>query len=121
MAYLGSFAREGGTILMATNIVSEVQNFADHMILIDEAKIKLDLPMKEVPERFVKLRKKFGQDQDVFKDPSCVQVTLNSDTSISYLVHKSEADKYGDNALLVDHRRITAEEIFLYYTKRSQE
>ena len=78
MGYLGKFAREGGTILMATNIVSEVQHFADHMILIDDMQIKFDLPLKEVPERFVKLRKKFGQEQDVFKNPLCVQVSLNS-------------------------------------------
>jgi ABC-2 type transport system ATP-binding protein len=117
MNYLGKFTKEGGTVLMATNIVSEVQHYADHMILIDEGRVKLDLPLSEVSKMFCKLRKQFGREHDVFKDDTCVEVGINSDKSTSYLISADRVQKYRFADEIYDNRGVTAEELFIYYTR----
>jgi ABC-2 type transport system ATP-binding protein len=119
MSYLGQFVKEGGTVLMATNIVSEVQHFADHIILLEANQIRLDIPLTEIPKMFCKVRKKFGEKQAIFDDPSCIEVSLNSDNSTSHLLLREAAAKYTLEEGLLDKRGVTAEELFIYYTKKS--
>lgn len=106
---------------MATNIVSEVQHYADHMILLDDCGIKLDLPLSEISKMYCKLRKRFGQEHDVFKDETCTEVGINSDKSVSYLIAAARAKKYGLSEELYDNRGVTAEELFIYYTRGQME
>lgn len=118
MNYLGAFAREGGTVIMATNIVSEVQHYADHLILIDDGKILFDKPLADVSKTFRKLRKPQGQEHEIFRDPSCVEVGLNSDGSLSYLIDGAAASRHTLTHELDDKRGVTAEEIFIYHTRK---
>lgn len=37
MKLLGQFTKNGGTVLMATNLVTEVQHYADYLLLLDNA------------------------------------------------------------------------------------
>lgn len=121
MNYLGGFVEEGGTVLMATNIVSEVQHFADHLILIDNGNIKFDHAIADIAKTFKKVRKKLGNENEVFRDPTCVEVGLNSDSSTSHLLSAEAAMRYQLTEDIADHRGITAEEIFIYYTRRERE
>lgn len=120
MNYLGGFVEEGGTVIMATNIVSEVQHYADHLILIDDGVIRFDHPLADIAKTFKKVRKKLGIENEIFKDPSCVEVGINSDSSISHLISSEAARRYDITDDIVDHRGITAEEIFIYYTRKER-
>jgi len=117
MDYLKKFTIEGGTVLMATNIVSEVNNYADHIVLLDNAKVRLDLSLNEISKKFRKLRKKPELDHPVFKDIKCVEVGINSDKSTSYLILANLADGYNISEELCDNRGIMAEELFIYFTR----
>lgn len=117
MRYLGQFVKGGGTVLMATNIVSEVQHYADHLIFIDDSHIKLDLPIKQISEKFCKLRKQTNTTHPVFDDENCIEVTLNSDNSTSFMIPQDKIGRYKILPELMDKRGITAEEIFIYYTR----
>ena len=121
MNYLHQFSQDGGTVLMATNIVSEVHPFANHLILIDKGEIKLDIPLNEASRKFHKLRKGIGQVHEIFEDHACVEVGLNSDNSTSFLVLSDYAKRYEDFEDLKDNRGITAEDIFTYYTRGRRE
>lgn len=117
MSYLGKFVKAGGTVLMATNIVSEVQHFADHIILLDSGSVKVDSPLADLSKLYSKLRRQVGQDHEVFRDSTCVELSVNSDKSTSYLIDATRTLRYQIPEALYDRREITAEELFVYYTR----
>ena len=115
MDHLSEFVAKGGTVLMASNILSEVHNHADHLVLLHEGTVKLNLSAKELEKEFAKLRKPAGNAHAIFSDPDCAEVGLNSDGSTSHLVPVSKAA--GLPTELRDQRKITAEEIFVCLTR----
>jgi ABC-2 type transport system ATP-binding protein len=119
MEYLGQFCRAGGAVVMATNLVSEVERYADHLWLIDNKKIQINQAIKDVKAFYVKLRRMPEQKHRVFDQPHCISVGLNSDFSESYIMVKSkfEAGRYEGAENLVDRRSITTEELFIYFTR----
>lgn len=119
MDILNQFVKRGGTVVMATNIVSEVQYYADHLLLVDQGSLRLDATVSDLLAKFAKLRLKEGMSHSILQKKECIPVTLNSDRSISYLIPQSELGSDGLPAELVDRRGITLEEIFIYYTRDS--
>lgn len=117
MDYLGKFTREGGTVVMATNIVSEVQNHANHVVLLSGGRISLDAPFAELPSRFVKIRRQPGERDPIFDREECVEVSLNSDGSTSHIATIEFAKANGLRDSMVDQRSITAEDIFIFFTR----
>ena len=111
MGYLGQYVAEGGTVLMATNIVSEVQFFSNHLFLLKDGQIHLDVPRDQFHLLFLKLRKRPSTDHEVFHDAQCVEVGVNSDNSISYLIPMKDVQNYKLAEDTFDSRGITAEEI----------
>jgi ABC-2 type transport system ATP-binding protein len=118
MDYLGAFVREGGTVVMATNIVSEVQNYADHVILLHEGTVSLNVAVAELPKLFVKVRHLPQDMHPLFDHAECVEVALNSDGSTSAVASVELARSFNLPPSFIDHRGITAEEIFIYFTRR---
>jgi ABC-2 type transport system ATP-binding protein len=113
--YLGRFASSGGTVLMATNIITEVQNHAAHVVLLHEGAVQLDAAIAELTPRYAKLRRRKNEEHPLFSDPAHTEVGLNSDGSVSYLMPADEAK--GAPAELLDRRGITLEELFIHYTR----
>ncbi len=117
MGYLAEFTRKGGTVLLATNIISEVQNYADRLVLLQDGMIKLNVAMKELATAYVKVRKAKDTNHPFFQDPECFEVGLNSDGSLSFVAPIGKASQYQLPDTLKDHRGITAEEVFIYFTR----
>ncbi|MBI3557673.1 MAG: ABC transporter ATP-binding protein [Deltaproteobacteria bacterium] len=117
MDYLGRFTRQGGTVVMATNIVSEVQNYANHMILMHDGLVSLDVPVRDLSKLFLKIRRAQNEPHPIFNTTDCVEVALNSDGSTSHIVSRELSQKFEVPERLHDYRGITAEEIFIYFTR----
>jgi ABC-2 type transport system ATP-binding protein len=119
MDYLGGFCRSGGAVVMATNLVSEVERFVDHIWWLDNHRILINQPVKDLKAQYVKLRRILGQDHPVFHKPHCVSVAINSDGSESYVMVKQKFDAARpENAeALFDRRALTTEELFIYLTR----
>lgn len=117
MGYLGDFTRQGGTVVMATNIVSEVQNHAGHLVMLGDGQVNLDVPVSRLPALFVKVRRLPEDPNPAFRSPDCVEVGVNSDGSFSYVLPREGFEGRGFPADCLDHRGITAEDIFIYYTR----
>lgn len=117
MQYLGYFTKQGGTVLMATNIISEVQNFARHILLLSEGRVGLNCPVTEISKNFHKIRRMPNTDDEIYRDPNCYEVTFNSDGSISYIIPIESARRHTNWQSLQDKRGISIEEIFIYFTK----
>jgi ABC-2 type transport system ATP-binding protein len=119
MEYLGAFCKAGGSVVMATNLVSEVERYVDHIWLIENKKIQINQSIKDVKNHYVKLRRLAGSQNPFFQTPHCISVGLNSDASESYIMVRSkfEAARLENAETLMDKRAITTEELFIYFTR----
>jgi ABC-2 type transport system ATP-binding protein len=120
MEYLGAFCKQGGSVVMATNIVSEVENHGAHLWLIENKSIQVNLPIHEVKNHYLKLRKSPSEVNPFFSNPLCVSVGINSDGSESFVIPKSliASAPRGDSYL--DRREITSEDLFIYFTREKE-
>jgi len=120
---LEEFVRQGGTVLMATNIVSEVNLAATDVLLLHGSKLKLALPITEATSRFLKVKAK-TKDLDPELAAITVLVSTNSDGSHSFLSPKKDFETYLNGrpmpSHLVDRRNVTLEDVFLFYTHEKQ-
>lgn len=108
---------DGACVLLTTNIVSEAQNYADHLILMENGRIGLDAPVREVSERFCKIRRRLGEEHTAFSSPASVSLGANSDQSVSYILERRNLEPLAPPPGSVDQRRVTLEEIFLYFNR----
>ena len=119
MDYLGGFCKAGGAVVMATNLVSEVERYVDHIWWLDNKRILINQAVKDLKNQYVKLRRVLGEDHPVFHKPHCVSVGVNSDGSESYVMikQKFEAARPENAEALFDRRALSAEELFIYLTR----
>ena len=117
MDYLGAFCSGGGSVVMATNIVSEVENHGAHLWLIENKSIQVNLPISEVKNHYVKLRKKPNEAHPMFSNPHCVAVGMNSDGSESFVFPKKDLESAHPGDPYLDRRGITSEDLFIYFTR----
>jgi len=118
---LRKFVDQKNTVIITTNIVNELEYYTDHLIIIKNSKVQLNLPVENVGVEFKKLRKLHDQRHPVFEDEKCVWAGVNSDHSVSYIIESSVAKKYNINDEFYDRRQSTLEDVFIYYfTKRDE-
>jgi len=67
---LKKFCQQGGTVVMTTNILSELDQYADHVILLQDNKVVLDSSIEEVGRKYILLTL---SDPD-FKDHSFTKI-----------------------------------------------
>jgi ABC-2 type transport system ATP-binding protein len=115
MARLAEFVRAGGTVVMATNIVTETHHFADRLILIEEGCVRFNSRVDEIAARFVRLRQPKGSEHPVFARPDCAVVGINSDGSLALLAPREAADSVPRDYL--DPGSPTTEDACVYFNK----
>jgi ABC-2 type transport system ATP-binding protein len=118
MNIFSNFVKEGGTVLMATNIVSEIHHHADHLVLLENGKVRLNEPIPTLARRFRKLRKPKDVENEIFHDSDCVYVGINSDNSTSFVVTLETFTRFELPETVLDSAEVTAEEAFIYFTTR---
>lgn len=114
---LTGFLSRGGTVLSATNLVSEVAPLATHLLLIHEGRLEVQLPWQQIAAQYRKLRRVGGEEHPVFHDKACAALAINSDGSTSYLVPVELIASAKVPDPLLDRRAVTAEDVFLYFTR----
>jgi ABC-type multidrug transport system ATPase subunit len=118
LGLLREFCNQGGLVLLATNIVSEVQNYADEVLLLQGGSWALRSPLKDLPEHFVRFRIPARASCPDALAAHSVEVGLNSDGSISHLAPQRLAATVRETAgVLPDQRHVSAEDAFIYFTR----
>lgn len=112
MVYLKDFTRQGGTVLLATNIISEAQNFADHLVLVGSEKILLDIATQEAASRFARV---VISQKDTAPSLPMVNIGLQPDFSNLYVMEKSDLLSSG---FTLAHSPASLEEAFIYLTRK---
>ena len=113
---LNAFVKDGGLVVMTTNIVNELQFHATRAMIIYQGRILWDNSMEEASEHFIKLRQtKETIDHPMFSHPQCFWVGMNSDLSHSFLIPRTSLSEERPSKEIVDKRKITLEEVYMYF------
>jgi ABC-2 type transport system ATP-binding protein len=117
------YVEQGGCVLMASNIISEMEGYAHHFFVLDEGQFLIDADVTEIPQLFVKLRQKVQDSppHPIFEKPECIEVGRNSDGSFSFLISRSDLPPDLPLADLEDRRAVQLEEVFVYLTRKNYE
>lgn len=115
MNVLYQFVKNGGTVIMTTNIIAEVQNYASHLLLLKDGKIVINSAIREIPKFFTKIRKRDGFDHEIFMDKDCYWAGENLDGSSSYIIPSYLKTKYEVTETMIDRRSVQLDDIFIYF------
>lgn len=117
MEKLKQFTNQGGTVLLTTNIISEVQHVTDKIILINNGCIQVDKLVEDIPKEFTKIRDAADPAHSIFKHKQCFWSGKNSDGSSSYIIPNGLLSEFELPSELYDRRSITLDEIFIFFVK----
>lgn len=109
---LKSFCDRGGTVLVTTNIIDELDFYSDRVIILKDGKISLDCNRNEISTEFVKVRIQPEDISEFEKNEDVVWSKINSDGTHTYIVNKSFKE-FPEN-FLIDRRAATLEDIFIF-------
>lgn len=124
LEYLKDFTKRGGTVVITTNIIREIENYVTHVLILKNGSLLVDSDLSSIAGQLIKIRKtKDNCNLEIFNSSKLFWVGKNSDFSDSYLVEeKTIAEIEGkDCKQLRDNRKIMLEEIFMYYVGRERE
>ncbi len=119
MSYLSDFVRNGGTVVMATNIVSEVRNVADHLVLLQDGVVQFSEPVQKVANKFVRLKARARQEHAILSNAECIECGRFQDGSLLFIAPLELAGGLEVPEDLRDSSGpVTPEEAFIYFSKR---
>lgn len=115
LGLLHRFCQSGKTVVMTTNIISELQYYTTHLLLLQNGRMKLSGSLEEVRGGFIKLRFPHGSTHPLLSRTDLRWSGVNGDGSENFLLSKSVADTLSIDVEVIDRREITLEDIFIYH------
>lgn len=109
-----AFTQAGGCAIVATNILTDVQSVADRILFMGPKGLLADRLPKNIGHGWSKLR---VHPQSALAIPDTVEHSMlrqNSDGSVSVLIKGSAPPGLGE----VDQRILTAEELFIHFSRK---
>ena len=102
-------------VVITTNIINELEFYTDNLVVIKDRQVVLNKSVDEIPNQFIKLRNAGNPEHPVFAHENCVWAGINSDKSVSYIVPLQLMEEMDVPQELLDKRRSTLEDVFIYY------
>lgn len=93
---LKDFTRRGGTVVITTNILSELNEYADHLLLLQETKLRVDSCIQDLKRKFIMLKK--SENHPVFTHPEAALIRKDDSGVELYLIPRHVVDE--DTAIL---------------------
>lgn len=115
LSRLDRFVDEGGTVVVATNIISEVQHYLDQVILLQEKKVKFNAGLQDLRSQFVRAVKRKGNHHGVFSSPDCVELGMDPEGTLHLLLPKELAAGLPPGLLSPEAPSVS--DIFLFMSK----
>ena len=115
LGLLHRFCQGGKTVVMTTNIISELQFYTTDLLLLQDGKLKLQGKLHEVKGGFLKLRFPPGLQHPFLSCPWLKWAGINQDGSDNYLIDEVRAQGLKIPAEYLDPRETTLEDVFIYH------
>jgi ABC-2 type transport system ATP-binding protein len=119
ISLLKDYTQKGGTVVLTTNIVNEVQHHCTDVLFLNKSQIKLQTSLADIHLNFKKMRS-FTKDHPLISTPECIWSGQNSDGSSSYILPNGTYSSDSLQGLLEDKRAVTLEDLYIYYIQRDQ-
>lgn len=88
---LKKFVKNGGTVLITTNILSELNDYTDHLLLVQETKLLVNASVDDLKKKFYVLRK--IEEHPVFKHPEAAKIRKDENGVDLYLIPRHVMDE----------------------------
>lgn len=88
---LRRYVRNGGTVVITTNILSELNDYTDHLLLVQETKLLVNAPVDELRKKFYVLKK--TEDHEVFRHPESAKIRKDQEGIDLYLIPRHVIDE----------------------------
>ncbi len=119
MSKLHQLVTQGKTVILTTNIISEVQHYTTDVLILNEGIIAWSFSMLDVPIFFKKIKKTSDDNHPIFDHPECFPLGPSSDGILIFLVPDTLFQQYEPlPAHFIDRRRILLEDVFVYLTQK---
>ena len=112
---LDRYVDEGGTVVVATNIISEVQHYIDQVILLHGRKVRFNSSLSDLRKEFVKIVKRKEDQNAVYGDPDCVELGVGAGGEIHFLVPRELGKQLPPQLVLDEAPSIS--DVFLFMSK----
>jgi ABC-2 type transport system ATP-binding protein len=117
---LDQHVKKGNTVIITTNIISELEFYTQQLLILKDQKIALNESIENIPQLFIKLRRRKDEDHEIFHQENCIWAGVNSDFSVSYVAPVELVTQYELPENMFDKRTSTLEDIFIYYFTREE-
>jgi ABC-type multidrug transport system ATPase subunit len=88
---LREYVSDGGTVVISTNILSELNDYTDHLLLIQETKLKVDASVKDLQKKFYVLKK--TEEHPVFSHADAARIRNDNDGKELFLIPRKVIDE----------------------------
>ena len=113
---LKKFTESGGTVVLTTNILSEVNGYTDHLILLQDTKLKINKSIEEIQKEFLILNK--VNNHPIFNEPRAAKIRMSGyDNRVLYIVPVELLTKYDQLGDCLTHHTPQLEDILIYNFK----
>lgn len=114
---LALFCARGGTVMLATNVATEVHGYADHVCVLEAGELVVKHAVAQLEDLYIKAlytnAEHLGNEHP--REP-WVPLQRNSNRSVSFLARRAHLRPSDLDGLTPDRRAITVEDVFLYHT-----
>lgn len=116
---LKNFTLNGGTVVLTTNIVNEIQHQCTEVIFLLNGSIKFQTPINEIPSDFIKVR--VSPRENILENVTAALWTgTNSDGSESFIIPNALIATLDQSKILQDRRQVTLEDIYVYFSQQDK-
>lgn len=115
LGHLHRFCQNGKTVVMTTNIISELQFYTTDLLLLQDGKLKLQGKLKDVQGGFIKLRIPAGTQHKILSCPWLKWAGINHDGSDNFLLDERKSSSIAVPEEYLDDRDTTLEDVFIYH------
>lgn len=88
---LREYVNNGGTVVITTNILSELNDYTDHLLLLQERHLMVNEEVKNLQKKFIVLKK--TEDHQVFQHPKIAKIRKDYDGTELYLIPREVIDE----------------------------
>lgn len=89
--HIRNYVNQGGTVVITTNILTELNDYTDHLILIQETKLMVNDSVRHLQNKFMMLKK--TEEHPVFHHSKAAKIRKDFDGLELYLVPREVLDE----------------------------